>query len=284
VAQPFCFRPPAIPGVGTAGGVTFLLEDRAGRDVAYLAENMQKFLEATKKRPRACRVMTTLLPSVPQVFVEVDRDKVLSQGVSLGEVYNTLQAFMGGYFVNYSIASVANGRCTWRPRATIDCAQNNSGNSMCITVRASRFRSRPLRESRGASARITMRYNLYRCAQIKPAGAGIQFRTGHQSARRSLRANHAPEMGYDYSGMSFQEQQAKQGVPASAIFALSLVFVFLILAALYESWSLPFSVFAERAHRGLRSRGALWLRRVATAAILPPFLVQIETTSTRKSA
>ena len=97
----FAFSPPAIQGVGTAGGVTFILEDRAGKDIAFLADNTRKFLAAAAKRPELARVSTTLLPSVPQYFVDVDRDKVLSEGVDLGQVYGTLQAFMGGQFVNY---------------------------------------------------------------------------------------------------------------------------------------------------------------------------------------
>jgi len=95
------FSPPAIPGIGTSGGVTFILEDRAGKEIDFLWENTQKFLGAAAKRPEISRVTTTFLPTVPQLFVDVDRDKVLKQGVDLKEVYNTLQAFMGGYFVNY---------------------------------------------------------------------------------------------------------------------------------------------------------------------------------------
>ena len=83
----FSFSPPAIQGIGTSGGVTFMLEDRAGKDVGFLAENTQKFVAAARKRPELARVTTTLLPSVPQVFVDVDRDKVLSEGVDLAEVY-----------------------------------------------------------------------------------------------------------------------------------------------------------------------------------------------------
>src|SRR5208283_2299383 len=97
----FAFPPPAIPGVGTSGGVTFVLEDRSGKGIPFLAENLQKFLAAAQKRPELAGVFTTALPSVPQVFVDVDRDQVLSQGVKLQDVYQTMQCFMGGAFVNY---------------------------------------------------------------------------------------------------------------------------------------------------------------------------------------
>lgn len=97
----FAFSPPAIQGIGTAGGATFILEDRAGKDINFLWENTQKFLAAAQKRPEISRATTTFVPTVPQIFVQVDRDKVLKQGVDLGEVYQVLQTFMGGYFVNY---------------------------------------------------------------------------------------------------------------------------------------------------------------------------------------
>src|SRR4029077_8564720 len=97
----FSFSPPAIPGVGTAGGVTFVLEDRAGKDVGFLADNLATFLKAARKRPELGMVSTTFIPSVPQQFINVDRDKVLKQGGNLTDFYNTIQAYMGGLFVNY---------------------------------------------------------------------------------------------------------------------------------------------------------------------------------------
>src|SRR5712675_1275036 len=97
----FSFSPPAIPGVGTSGGFQFVLEDRAGRDVQFLADNLAKFLVAAQKRPEIGFVSTTFLPHVPQRFVDVDRDKALKQGVPLSDVYRTIQAYMGGLFINY---------------------------------------------------------------------------------------------------------------------------------------------------------------------------------------
>ncbi|HEY5228441.1 MAG TPA: efflux RND transporter permease subunit, partial [Opitutaceae bacterium] len=98
----FAFSPPSIPGIGTAGGFTFVLEDRAGKDIAFLASNVNKFMAEASKRPEIAKgLSTTFLPAVPQVFVKVDRDKVLKQGVALADVYKTLQCYMGGIFVNY---------------------------------------------------------------------------------------------------------------------------------------------------------------------------------------
>ena len=97
----FSFPPPAIPGVGASGGVTFILQDRSGKDVAFLSRNTQTFLAAARKRPELASVTTTALFAVPQVGVTVDKSKVLTQQVNLGNVYQTLQAFMGGALVNY---------------------------------------------------------------------------------------------------------------------------------------------------------------------------------------
>src|SRR5579871_2819598 len=97
----FSFSPPPIPGVGTSGGFTFVLEDRAGKDIQFLASNLAKFLADARKRPEIGMIATTFLPSVPQKFVDVDQDKALKQGVAINDVYRTIQAFMGGLFINY---------------------------------------------------------------------------------------------------------------------------------------------------------------------------------------
>src|SRR5712672_2650830 len=97
----FSFSPPAIPGVGTSGGFQFVLEDRAGRDVQFLANNLDKFLAAARKRPEIGSVSTSFMPSVPQKFLDVNQEKVLKQGVAISDVYQTIQAIMGGLFINY---------------------------------------------------------------------------------------------------------------------------------------------------------------------------------------
>src|SRR5271157_323490 len=97
----FAFSPPAIAGVGTAGGFQFILEDRSGKESEFLVNNLNKFMEAARKRPEIGMITTTYIPSTPQKYVYVDKEKVLKQGVNLSDVYATLQAFMGGQFVNY---------------------------------------------------------------------------------------------------------------------------------------------------------------------------------------
>src|SRR5262249_6735185 len=98
----FSFPPPAIPGIGTSGGVTMILEDRSGNDdPTFLTKNVYAFLEALKKRPEIAAAVPSYLPAVPQLYAEVDRDKAAQQQVDLGSIYTTMQTFMGGYLVNY---------------------------------------------------------------------------------------------------------------------------------------------------------------------------------------
>ncbi len=240
----FVFSPPAIPGVGTSGGVTFILEDRAGKDIGYLAENTQKFIAAAQKRPELARVITTLLPSVPQFFVDVNRDQALSQGVDLGHVYGTLQAYMGGQLVNYFNRF---GR-QWQVYVEAEGDyRKNVGQLGQFYVRNSNGEPVPLAAVTRTEQRIgpefTMRYNLYRSAQIfATAAPGFSSAQAMKALEEVFAQTMPSDMGFDYLGISFQEQLAQQGVPPAAIFALSLLFVFLILAALYQSWSLPFSV------------------------------------------
>src|SRR5712664_2009348 len=274
----FSFSPPAIPGVGTSGGFTFVLEDRAGNDVEFLAKNLSTFLEAARKRPEIAGVSTTFLPSVPQEFVQVDRDKVLKQGVLLNDVYRTVQAFMGGYFINYfnrfgrqwQVYIEAEGE----DRAKVEnvgqfYVRNNKGEnvplSTLITVKPR------------LGPEFTMRFNEYRSAQINGSAApGYSANQATAALEEVFKQTMPREMGFDYLGMSFQEQKAREGVPASVIFGLSLLFVFLILAALYESWSLPFSVLLSTPVAIFGAFGILWLRRFLQSVFLPPYLVQME--------
>ena len=240
----FAFSPPAIPGIGTSGGVTFILQDRAGKDIAFLWENTQKFMEEAKKLPEIARVTTTFLPIVPQIFVDVDRDKVLKQGVDLSQVYRTMQTFMGGYFVNYFNRF---GR-QWQVYIQAEGDyRTDAGQLGQFYVRNSAGETVPLSAvteiEQRSGPEFTMRYNLYRSAQInivpKPGFSSAQ---AMQALENVFDAKMPKEMGYGYLGMSYQEKKALEGVPVSVIFALSMLFVFLILAAQYESWSLPFGV------------------------------------------
>jgi hydrophobic/amphiphilic exporter-1 (mainly G- bacteria), HAE1 family len=262
-AQAFAFSPPAIPGIGTSGGVTFMLEDRSGKAPAFLAEQTDKFLAAARKRPEFARLFTTLLPSVPQFFADVDREKVLKQGISLTSVYQALQAFLGGAFVNYfnqygrvwQVYVQAEGEFrTQADNVGRFYVRNGTGQPVPLSTLVR------MREVNGPE--FTTRFNEYRAAQINGLLApGFSTRQGMRALEEVFAQTMPRDMGFDYSGMSFQEQVASQGVPPSVVLAFSVLVVFLIMAALYESWTLPFAVLLATPIAMFGALAALWLRR-----------------------
>ena len=240
----FAFSPPAIPGVGRSGGVTFILQDRAARGEAYLATNLARFLELARKRTELANVTTVAQFSVPQVRINVDDDKAYRQGVPQRAVYQTLATFMGGNFVNYfnrfgrqwQVYVQAEGSFRTRDEELGRYyVRNSAGQMLPLTSVVS---AEPM-----TGPEFTMRFNEYGSAQINAAAApGYSSAEAMAALEEVFDQNMPRDMGYDYMGMSFQEKVAQKGVSPIAVYALSLAFVFLILAAQYESWSLPFSV------------------------------------------
>ena len=240
----FSFAPPAIPGVGTSSGVTFMLEDRSGSDLSFLTDNVNKFVAAARKRPELTAVAASYLPDVPQDYVTVDRAKVERQQVNIAEVYQTMGAFLGGYLVNYFnrfgrqwqvyVEAEGNYRTSIQDLSQFYVA-SSSGAMVPLNAVTS---VQPI-----TGPEFTMRYNEYHAAQINAtAASGYSSGQAMKALEQTFAATMPRQMGFDYSGMSYQEQKAAQGVSTLQVFGLSLLFVFLILAAQYESWSLPFSV------------------------------------------
>jgi hydrophobic/amphiphilic exporter-1 (mainly G- bacteria), HAE1 family len=274
----FSFSPPAIPGVGTSGGFTMVLEDRGGNDIPFLAANVDRFMAAARKRPEISGINSSLLPSVPQQFVAVDRDKALKQGVSIADLYTTLQTYMGGVFVNYFNRF---GR-QWQVYVQAEDIFRSSAKDVSqFYVRNSAGSMVPLSVLTKIEPRegpeFIMHYDEYPAAQINGSAAAGYSSDQAMAALEQVFAQTMPrDMGFDYLGMSFQQQRAEQGISASAIFGISILFVFLILAALYESWSLPFSVLLSTPVAVFGAFGVLLLRRVFTQIFYPPYLVQME--------
>jgi hydrophobic/amphiphilic exporter-1 (mainly G- bacteria), HAE1 family len=241
----FTFPPPAIPGVGTSGGVTMVLQDRSGNDdPSFLTKNLFAYLAALKKRPEIAAAIPSYLPAVPQLYAEVDREKASRQQVPIGSIYTTMQTFMGGYLVNYFNRF---GR-QWQTYVEAE------GSSRTKIENIEQFYVRSLNGSQVPLASLVnvkqitgpefiLRFNEYNAAQLNIAGAPGVSSGQVRKALEEVFAQTMPDgMGYAYNGMSYQEQKAEEGVPTWAVFGLSILFVFLILAALYESWTLPFSV------------------------------------------
>ncbi len=274
----FAFTPPAIPGVGTSGGVTMVLEDRNGQGIPYLAANVDKFMAAARKRPEITSISTAFNPSVPQEFVNVDRMKAMKLGVPIAEIYQTIQTFMGGYFVNYfnrfgrQWQVYVEGAGPYRTN-TRDLSQyyvrNNLGQMVPLSALA-KFEPR-------YGPEFVMHYDEYNAAELNASAApGYSSMQAMDTLEQVFKKTMPQGMGYDWMDMSYQEQKAESGVPPMAIFGMSFLFVFLILAALYESWSLPFSVLLSTPIAVLGAFGMLYLRRVVDLAIMPSYMVGLE--------
>ena len=258
----FAFSPPAISGVGTSGGFSFMLEDRVGRDVPYLAENTQRFLEAARKRPELTRLNSSLNARVPQVLVQVDRDKVLKQGVEVTDVYTTLSAFMGSLFVNYFNRF---GRAWQVYIAAEDGYRSRAEDVMNFFVRNKDGEMLPLSsvvslETR-AGPEFTSRFNEYRAVEITGSPAPGYSTVKAMNALEQVANQVLPKgMGYDWNALSYQQKKASTQVSPAAVFGFSLLVVFLILAAQYESWTLPFSVLLGTPIAVFGAFLALWIR------------------------
>jgi len=238
----FGFAPPAIAGLGNSGGFSMWVQDRSGGDVEFLNTNLQKFMEAARKQPEVGSINTLFRASVPQVFAEVDRDKILKQGVNIADVYQTLQAFLGGSYINQFNRF---GR-QWKvyleaesdQRANEDkignyYVRNSNGDMVPLSALAS--------TKRVYGPEYTNRFNLFRAAQVIGSPAPGYSSDQVMNALERVAGDVLPrEMGFEWADLSYQQRKAAG--TGAATFALSLLCVFLILAALYESWSLPFSV------------------------------------------
>ena len=259
----FAFPPPSIPGIGTSGGVTFILEDRSGSDdPATLTKDVFGFLGALSKRPEIGAAIPSYQPAVPQLYADVDREKALQQQVDLTNIYTTMQTFMGGYLVNYFNRF---GR-QWQTYVEAEGTSRTSiSNINQFYVRSANGSQVPLsalvKTSQITGPEFIYRFNEFNAAQINITGApGYSSGQVRKAIEEVFHQTMPAGAGFDYSGMSYQEEQAEKGVPSWAVFGLSLLFVFLILAALYESWTLPFSVLLSTPVAILGAYLALHLR------------------------
>jgi HAE1 family hydrophobic/amphiphilic exporter-1 len=258
----FAFSPPAISGVGTSGGFSFMLEDRAGKSVAYLAENTDRFLKAAQQRPELARLNSSLNARVPQVLVEVDRDKVLKQGVEVKDVYSTVQAFMGSLFVNYFNRF---GRA-WQVYIGAERGYRTEAKEvMNFFVRNKNNEMVPLSSlvsiQTTSGPEFTSRFNEYRAVEITGSAAPGYSTVQAMKALEEVAHQVLPkDMGYDWNALSYQQNKAASQVSPAVVFGFSLLVVFLILAAQYESWALPFSVLLGTPIAVFGAFIALWLR------------------------
>jgi hydrophobic/amphiphilic exporter-1 (mainly G- bacteria), HAE1 family len=257
----FAFGPPAIPGLGTAGGFTYMLQDRSGGSVQQLWDTLDKLSKAARQRPEIASLVTTFRPQVPQLYIEVDQDRILKQGLQFGEVFQTLQAFLGGAYVNQFNRF---GR-QWKVYLQAEPEYRTSADKINnFYVRTAKGDMTPLASlvtiKRVSGPEYTNRFNLFRSIQINGSPAR-GYSSGQAMAAMEQVSNEILPSGFGYawSDMSYQEKKAEGG--QAMVFGMSFLFVFLILAAMYESWSLPFSVLLSVPVAVLGAYGGLLLRK-----------------------
>ena len=254
------FGPPAIPGLGTGAGFTIQLQDRSGGPPAYLAQQTQRFMDAARKRPEIGRISTLYRAMVPQIYADIDRSKVMKSGVQLTDVNTTLGPLLGSSYVNdfnrfgrvYKVYLQAEPEYRRDPSQLGLFYVRNKDNEMVPLDTL--LSTRP-----NAGPEFTNRFNLFRAAELtgipSPGYSSAEALTAlEQTARDVL----PPDMTYDWADMSYQEKKAP-GI--AVVFGLAVFLVFLILAAQYESWGLPFSVLLGTPFAAFGAYLGLWLAR-----------------------
>ncbi len=274
-ATVFAFGPPAIPGLGTGAGFNFMLQDRSGGTPEFLAQQADTFMAAAAKRPEIGRISSVYRASVPQIYADIDRDKALKLGVSLNEVTTTLGTLLGSTYVNdfnrfgrvYKVYVQAEAE--YRTK-TDDLAlfYVRSGTGAMVPL------STLITTSQTTGPEFTNRFNLFRAVDIGGVPAeGYSSAQALAALQEVARETLPPEMGYDWANMSYQEVKAAGS--GAVVFALAIVLVFLILAAQYESWGLPFSVLLGTPFAVFGAFLGLWLARQFSPSYVNNVFAQI---------
>jgi len=241
-ATALAFPVPPISGLSIAGGFTFELEDRGGNTTAKLQEVLQAFLAQARQRPEIATAFSTYSAGVPQISATVDRDQARQRNVPISSVFAALQTFLGGAYVNdftlfgrvFKVYAQADGQYRRQP-----------GNIGEFFVRSSADEMVPLdtlvRIENTSGPNAIKHFNLYRAAEITGQPAPGYGSSEALDALVEVAAQTLPaDFSFDWAGESFEE--VRNAGQQTMAYGLALVFVFLLLAALYESWSLPFSV------------------------------------------
>jgi hydrophobic/amphiphilic exporter-1 (mainly G- bacteria), HAE1 family len=261
-AQVFAFGPPAIPGLGNASGFTLMLQDKGGNSPDYLAKQTLSFIQAAMQRPEIATIFTTFRANVPQRFIDINKDKILKAGIPLDNIYSTIGAFLGGSYVNdfNRFGRLYKAYIQAEPEYRLNEDQinlffvkNNAGESVPLSAFAD------VKEIAGPD--FTNRFNLFRAVELSGSPASGFTSAQALGALEEVAQQALPDdMGYAWSNMSYQEKEASGS--ASIVFLFALVFVFLILSAQYESWSLPLSILLGTPFAILGAFFALFIARL----------------------
>ena len=254
------FPPPAIFGLGTAGGFEFYLQNRGEGGAQRLWEVTQQFIGAASQSPKMAMVNTFWRANVPQLYVDVDREKAKSLGVPLDEIFTTLAATLGSYYVNDFNKY---GR-TWQVLMSAEPGQRGRPEDVgSVYVRSEKGQMVPLRslarvEYSSGPGTLT-RFNNLPAVQILGGGRpGVSSGEAIAEIERIAAKVLPPDFSLDWSGASFQEKRS--GGTSVIVLALGALMAFLILAAQYEKWSLPLSVMLALPFGTFGALAAVWLR------------------------
>ncbi len=258
-ARAFAFGPPPLPGYGNVSGFTMQLQDRSGGSIDQLASYVQQLQAAVSKRPEIGRLSTTFNPSTPQVKVDLDREKARTLGVPVDSIFSTLQAYLSGLYVNdfvrfgrvYKVFLQAESQFTSKPEDIGQFYVRNGDGEMVplstlVTI------------SKMSGPNMVTRFNLYNSAEIIGAPAPGYSSSQAIKAIEAAMAEMPPETGYEWSGLTLQEKKSEGQAPV--IFGMAILFVFLLLAAQYESWGLPFAVLLATPTVILGTMVGMWVR------------------------
>jgi HAE1 family hydrophobic/amphiphilic exporter-1 len=256
----FPFNLPTISGFGASAGFNFLLQDRSGSmSVAQLGERVGEFLAAARARPELANLFTSFDPSYPQVKVDLDRDKARKLGVNVNEAFMAMSAALGSSYVNdfnrfgrlfrVYVQAEADGRSEPGDIGMIHVRSATTGDMVPLST-ITDVSSQPGTE-------ITTRFNLFRSVEINGVPArGYSSGQALAALEEEFAKTMPPEMGFAYSSLSYQEKIAP---PAGPTFGLAIIFVFLLLAAMYESWRLPWAVLLGSPLVALGAFFGVWL-------------------------
>jgi len=273
-ATVMAFGPPAVQGLGASSGFSLMLQDKGGNTPQYLAQQTQAFIAAAQKRPEIDRVYSTYNAATPQIKLEIDNEKAMKLGVPVSKITEALGAFLGGNYINdfnrfgrqYKVFIQAQPEDRLTPEALHSIYVKNSNGDMLPI-------STVVKATKIAGPDFTNRLNLYRAAEIGGSPAKGYTSAQAMKALEEVAAQVLPaNMGFDYINLSYQE---KNSPPATTVFLMALFFVFLILAAQYESWKLPFSVLLGTPFAVLGAFLGLFLARFGNDAYVNNVFAQI---------
>ncbi len=239
-------EPPAIPGVGTANGVTMVLQDLEGQGVAYLHEQVKAFEAAAMQRPEVAVCMDMMMANVPQKFVRLDKERCLYHKVDINNANGVLAAYNGSAFVNFFNAFGQQWQVFLQAQGADRTGMDKMGGFFVTNAEGARVPLSALVDIEDMTdTEFVMHHNIYNAAKLnvmpKPGYSTQQLMDAMEEV---FAATMDPaKMGMDYQDMSFQENKVRNSTGLGEIFVMSGIFAFLILVALYEKWTLPISVF-----------------------------------------